>query len=129
MLNSKLLRVDISEQLWKEMMQHIIDGVFRKLKAASNMLAIDGHVALGLYVYAVEEFGKLLLLKNATALGNIRKINYREEFVNHSKKFETAFDYFQANGHDPCLVINEGDFVVSDFVWRDFAIGLLANTH
>ena len=45
MLNSKLLRVDISEQLWKEMMQHIIDGVFRKLKAASNMLAIDGHVA------------------------------------------------------------------------------------
>lgn len=108
MLNSKLLRVDISEQLWKEMMQHIIDGVFRKLKAASNMLAIDGHVALGLYVYAVEEFGKLLLLKNATALGNIRKINYREEFVNHSKKFETAFDYFQANGHDACLVIMRG---------------------
>jgi hypothetical protein len=57
MLNSKLLRVDISEQLWKEMMQHIIDGVFRKLKAASKMLAIDGHVAAGLYVFAIEICG------------------------------------------------------------------------
>lgn len=128
MLNSKLPHVDISEQLWKEMMQYIVDGIVRKLKAARNMLATDKHVAAGLYVYSVEEFGKLLLLKNATALGNIRRIKYKAEFVNHNKKFEAAFDYLQTNGHAACLILSEADFVVSDFYWKDFAIGLLADT-
>jgi AbiV family abortive infection protein len=128
MLDSKLSYVDVSEQLWKEMMQNVRDGILRKLKVTRDIIDGDKHVAAGLYVYAVEEFGKLLLLKNTTVLGSTRRIAYKDEFVNHKKKFETAFDYFQANGHDACLVISEGDYVVSDFVWRDFAIGLLANT-
>jgi len=127
-LKNKTPHVDIPEQQWQDMMQNIRDGIFRKLKAAREMTAIDKEMAAGLYVYAVEEFGKLLLLKKATTSGNTRRILYKDEFISHHKKFETAFDYFQASGHASCLVISEGDFVVSDFSWRDFAIGLLANT-
>jgi hypothetical protein len=50
------------------MIQNVRDGIFRKLKAARGALAIDKAVAAGVYVYAVEEFGKLLLLKKATML-------------------------------------------------------------
>jgi AbiV family abortive infection protein len=128
MLKSKPQHVDISEHQWQEMMQNVGDGIYRKLKAAKQITAYDKEMAAGLYVYAVEEFGKLLLLKKAVVLNGMRRIIYDKEFVTHSKKFETAFDYFQANGHDACLVISEGDFVVSDVVWRDFEIRMLANT-
>jgi hypothetical protein len=58
MLNSKLLHVDIPEQLWKEMMCNVRDGIFRKLKAARSTLGIDKDVSAGVYVYAIEKFGK-----------------------------------------------------------------------
>lgn len=48
-------------------------------------------MAAGLYVYAVEEFGKLLLLKDTIASGRTRRVIYRNELLNHEKKFETAF--------------------------------------
>jgi hypothetical protein len=108
MLNSKLPHIDISEQLWEDMTQNIVGGIYHKLRAANNLLAIDKDVAAGIYVYAVEEFGKLLLLKNASLQNGVRRVEYRDEFVNHPKKFKTAFDYSQANGYDACLVISEG---------------------
>ena len=46
----------------------------------------------------------------------------------NSKKFKAAFDYFQANRYDACLVLSGGDVVPSDVVWSDAIIGLLANT-
>lgn len=128
MLKSKPQHVDISEHQWKGMMQNVRDGIYRKLKAAKQITAYDKELAAGLYVYAVEEFGKLLLLKKAVVFNGMRRVIYDKEFVYHRIKFETAFDYFQANGYAACLVISEGDFVVADFVWRDFAIGMLANT-
>jgi hypothetical protein len=133
MLKSKPQHVDISEHQRQEMMQNVRDGIYRKLKSAKQITAYDKELAAGLYVYAVEEFGKLFrklfLLKKVVVFNGIRRVIYDKEFVNHGKKFETAFDYFQANGgHDTCLVISEGDFVVSDIVWKDFEIGMLANT-
>lgn len=109
-------------------MYNVHNGIYRKLKAAKQITAYDKELSAGLYVYAVEEFGKLLLLKKGVVFNGMRRVIYDKEFVDHSKKFETAFDYFQANGHDACLVISEGDSVVSDVVWRDFEIGMLANT-
>lgn len=128
MLNSKLSHVDIPEQIWKEMMHNVRGGIFRKLEAASNVLAIDKDVAAGVYVYAVEEFGKLLLLKRASVLDGVRRVAYKDEFINHNYKFKAAFDYFQANGHDACLVISQGWFVVSDVAWDAIERRLLAET-
>jgi hypothetical protein len=62
MLKSKPQHVDISEHQWQEMMQNLRDGIYPKLKSAKQITAYDKELAAGLYVYAVEEFGKLLLL-------------------------------------------------------------------
>jgi hypothetical protein len=128
MLYNKPSYIDIPEKLWKKMMQHVLDGVFQKLNAVKNMQTIDLYVAAGIYIYAVEEFGKLLLLKNANVLNGIRRVVYEKEFLSHTKKFKAAFDYFQANRYDSCLVLSEGDVVPSDVVWSDAILGLLANT-
>ena len=49
----------ISEDVWRQMMQHIRDGVFRKLNVVRKMQSfdIDIDIAAGIYVYAVDEFG------------------------------------------------------------------------
>ena len=120
--------IDIPEDQWMEMIRNIRDGIFRKIKAVRIMQATDKDIAAGLYVYAVEEFGKLLLLRNAPSLNGMRKVRYKNEFVNHGKKIRAAFDYFQDNGFDSCIVLTQGHFVISDVVWRDVDIGFLANT-
>jgi hypothetical protein len=127
-LQDRPSHIDIPEEQWKEMMQNVLNGIFRKLDAVKNMQTIDTYVSAGLYIYAVEEFGKLILLKNANALSGKRRVVYEKEFLSHTKKFKAAFDYFQANKYDSCLVLSEGDFVPSDVVWSDYYIGLLANT-
>lgn len=128
MLYNKPSYIDIPEKLWKKMMQHVLKRIFQKLNAVKNMQTIDLYVAAGIYIYAVEEFGKLLLLKNTNVLNGIRRVVYEKEFLSHTKKFKAAFDYFQANRYDSCLVLSEGDVVSSDVVWSDAIIGLLANT-
>jgi hypothetical protein len=128
MLHNKPSYIDIPENQWKEMMHHVLDGIFRKLNAAKNMQTIDMYIAAGIYVYAVEEFGKLLLLKNANVLNSTRRVIYEKEFLSHTTKFRAAFDYFQANRYDSCLVLSEGDVMPSDVVWSDAILGLLANT-
>ena len=110
------------------MMQNVLNGILRKLNAVKSMQTIDVYIAAGIYIYAVEEFGKLILLKNANALSSIRRVVYEKEFLSHTKKFKAAFDYLQANSYDACLVLSEGDVVPSDVVWSDAIIGLLANT-
>lgn len=128
MINNKLPHIDISEQLWEEMTRKVRDGIFYKLKVARNVVAIDKDIAAGVYVYAVKEFGKLLLLEKVAVLDGMRRVMYKDGFVNHNKKFKTAFDYFQANGYDACLVISEGWFVVSDVAWDIIERRLLAET-
>jgi hypothetical protein len=128
MLQDKPSHVDISENQWKEMMQNILNGIFQKLKAVKSILTIDMYIAAGLYIYAVEEFGKLFLLKNVNELNGMRRVIYEKEFLSHTKKFKAAFDYLQANRYDACLLLSGGDVVPSDVVWSDALIGLLANT-
>jgi hypothetical protein len=127
-LQDRPSHIDIPEEQWKEMMQNVLHGIFQKLNAVKNMENIDMYIAAGIYIYAVEEFGKLLLLKNVNELDGIRRVIYEKEFLSHTKKFKAAFDYLQANRYDACLVLSEGDVVPSDVVWSDAIIGLLANT-
>jgi hypothetical protein len=127
-LQDRPSHIDIPEEHWKEMMQNVLHGIFQKLNAVKSMQNIDMYIAAGIYIYAVEEFGKLLLLKNVNELDGIRRVIYEKEFLSHTKKFKAAFDYLQANRYDACLVLSEGDVVPSDVVWSDAIIGLLANT-
>ena len=69
--------IEISEDVCKQMMEHIQDGILRKLRAVRYMQTFDKDIAAGLYVYAVEEFGKLLLLRDAQYFNGKRKVKYR----------------------------------------------------
>jgi AbiV family abortive infection protein len=97
------------------------------LKQLENIES-DKEISAGLYTYVLEELGKMLLLKESELNGDKYVVRYAEEFVCHSKKFTTAFDYLSEKGHGQCIIINEGDFNAKDYNWHGFEVGLLANT-
>jgi AbiV family abortive infection protein len=100
--------IELSEDVWKQMMKFIRDGILRKIDAVRHMQTADEDIAGGLYVYAVEEFGKLLLLRDAPSLNGKRQVKYYGEFVDHKKKINTAFEYFQKNNFHVCMMLAQG---------------------
>jgi hypothetical protein len=119
--------IDISEDQWNQMKQHIRDGILRKINAVSKIQKIDKDMAAGLYVYAVEEFGKLLLFRDAPLLNGMRKVTYRDEFVAHEMKIKKAFEYFRNNGFDACIVLAQGCLEASELEKGEFVIDLSAD--
>ena len=124
-------QITITDKVWDEAKKNTRDGIEEKISAAETILnnqeSID--IAASLYTYALEEFGKLVLLRKLpkTKSGNRRNINYKNEFACHDKKFELAFDYLQNADHGDCLVLNDrGSFSSKSFRWRSFNLGLLA---
>ena len=84
--------LELSEELWKKIVQETFFGILKMLECAERLLESEGHEAVcaGLYTFAVEEYGKVLLLKQYTLENGKVKIRYRDEFRNHNRKFETA---------------------------------------
>jgi hypothetical protein len=127
--DKKISTIRISEKTKKEMLDKIKVGILKKLEAARKTIEIDLEISAGLYTYAVEDLGKLLLLKRIRTKSGKCTVKYSKEFVNHNKKFETAFDYFQENNLEECLVINdEGSYSVKGHSWRSYTIGLMPDT-
>ena len=56
--------MEITEQLWNELKKNTLSGIIRLAESANILLSSNGDVAIcaGLYTYAVEEYGKLILL-------------------------------------------------------------------
>jgi AbiV family abortive infection protein len=86
--------MQITEQLWNELKKNILSGVIRLLESADILLSNDGDVAIcaGLYTYAVEEYGKLILLtgyipKNAKVDIDSNLFSGKKS---HDLKFEAA---------------------------------------
>ena len=105
-MRRKPLRIYLSEDKWNDAKYSIREGIIKKLAAAKQNLTINKEIAAGIYIYALEEFGKLLLLKNSKIVGGKYIINYRNEFINHQVKFGKAFDYLQKNNYYECIVLN-----------------------
>lgn len=128
-LPHKLDKIDISEEKWIEAKHIIKNGIIKKLSAAKQNIEIDKEIAAGIYIYALEEFGKLLLLKESQSVDGKYIIKYRGEFVDHSAKFSKASDYLQDNGYGECIVLNdEGCYTSKSYSWKSFTIWLLAQT-
>ena len=122
-------KIEISEEKWIEAKHIIKNGVQKKLSAAKKNIEIDKEIAAGIYIYALEEFGKLLLLKECKAVDGRYIIIYRDEFLDHGVKFTKAFDYLQDNESSECIVLNdEGGYTPDSYSWESFTIGLLAET-
>src|ERR687898_3446167 len=124
--------IELSEDVWKQMMKFIRDGILRKIDAVRHMQTADKDIAAGLYVYAVEEFGKLLLLRDALSLNCKRKIKYDEGFVNHETKIKKASDYFRSNNFNVCMILAQGcpghASDVDDGNWDNVIVDLAADT-
>ena len=122
--------ISIPKEKWNEAQRLIKNGIIKKLAAAKHNIDIDTEIAAGIYIYALEEFGKLLLLKECqTDIDGKYIIKYREGFLSHSFKYSKAFDYLQDNDSSECIVLNnEGSFTPKAYSWRSYTIGLLAQT-
>ena len=123
------LKIEIPQEKWIETKHIIREGIKKKIRVAKKLIDTDKEVSAGLYIYAVEEFGKLLLLDNSRLKDGNGEINYNDEFVNHEIKFGKAFDYLQGHNYNNCIVLNdEGSFSPDSFSWRSFTIGLIPKT-
>jgi hypothetical protein len=58
------LVLEISDKLLQDTKDSIKRRIVQKLEAARNLIDFDKEVSAGIYVYAVEELGKLEILKN-----------------------------------------------------------------
>jgi hypothetical protein len=125
----KPVEIQIPIEKWNETKHAIREGIKKKLDAAKKLIETDKEVSAGLYIYVIEEFGKLLLLDNSKLTNGRGKINYQDEFVQHGVKFGKAFDYLQERDYNNCIVLNdEAGFDPKSFSWRGFTIGLLPKT-
>jgi hypothetical protein len=108
----------IKEDVWKNMMQETLSGVIRLLESAEKSLNNDVDVAIcaGLYTYAVEEYGKLLLLKNCKPSSGMVEIRYKDWFRAHRDKFSIAI----RNLPDECKTLHRGAFSRKNFSPPDF---------
>jgi AbiV family abortive infection protein len=100
--------LEISEDLWIKTMQETLNGIFALIDSVEKLLQNGGHVTVcsGLYMYALEEYGKLLLLKNCKSIGGVAKIKYKNEFRSHLAKFGIAIRTLPQE----CTTLHEGAF-------------------
>jgi hypothetical protein len=117
----------ISESILKRMFDHTHKNILRKLSAAKILVDHDAEMSAGLYTYAIEELGKLILLKNCTFQNGECRIKYKEQFLSHSYKFGIAFDFLQENRADQCITLSNGGYSPQGFSWRGFFIGMPAD--
>ena len=128
-MKGKPRRIYISNDKWNDTKHTIKDGIVKKLSAAKQNLSIDKDIAAGIYTYALEEFGKLLLLKDCKKVDGRYIIKYRNEFISHRIKFGKAFDYLQNNNSDKCIILNNESSYTSDlYSWKNFSIELIPET-
>jgi hypothetical protein len=129
MKSTKPKKLFITDKLMKKLNQVIVHRIKKNLFGAKTIIDTDEEIAAGIYVYAVEEFGKLLLLKGCSKEGDKYVIEYKEKFLSHNYKFKLALDFLQKNNKDECIVLNnEGSFTAKSFYWNDFTLGLLPKT-
>jgi hypothetical protein len=62
--------ITISEDKGNELIKNIYEGILRKLQSAKQLVDFDKEISAGLYTYALEEFGKLLLVRESKSKNN-----------------------------------------------------------
>lgn len=81
--------------------------------ASNKLLSDEGNEAIcaGLYTYAVEEYGKHLLLKQCVPMNGKVTINYEKIFKDkrHENKFNAAIEDFRKQAPE-CIILAKGMF-------------------
>jgi AbiV family abortive infection protein len=101
--------LEIKEELWTEMMREItLNRIPMLLDCAEKLMQSGGNEAIcaGLYTYAIEEYGKFLLLKKYSPIDGKVQIRYNKKFRNHHAKFGIAVK----NLPQECSILHKGIF-------------------
>jgi len=112
------------------LIKNIYDVIITKLQSARQLVQFDKEISAGLFTYALEEFGKLILVKESKSKNNQYEINcsWFKTPKAHKYKFPKAFDYLEENHHEKCYVLDdEGVFDAEGFSRQGFDLGLLPN--
>ena len=116
-MKSKPEIVKINKENWRQI---VVDSLFNTLSLArsSKLLLKENmkenkdvvfeqpHMAAGLYLFAIEEYGKALILEDYEDSNGKIEVKYRYEFRNHNKKFEKAL----TNLPKKCKLLYKGSF-------------------
>ncbi len=92
----------VPENLWKALIQNTLSGVIAILQFIERILGgskksmNDVAVLAGLYTFAVEEYGKLLILADLRRTNGEVTIPYRRGIRNHERKFNVAIERLPA---------------------------------
>lgn len=118
--------VHVTQELWLELIQRTYDGIVSKINACKKFSDYPEHktVVAGLYTYAIEEFGKLLILKDCRRLksSNKREIVYGDRFANHDEKFKQANLYLENSNHEKSFLLNTPSFSSKSFSAQSFNV-------
>lgn len=104
---------EIDEQVWNDLKARTLDNIESLLTCAKillehhnelkkNKLFEYPYVSAGLYTYAIEEFGKLLILESYIPENNKVRLEY-DKIIDHCTKFQIAFEHLPL----PCQQIAE----------------------
>ncbi len=130
----------ITTVLRYEMISTIKKRIIHNLGAIKELLKIPGYENLGagLYTYALEEYGKILFLKDIKPIPptNDRiKFKYKPKknksdkksygFLAHDDKFSRVLK--DKNFPNSYKVLSKGDFEPNDYELEDFEVGLIAD--
>jgi AbiV family abortive infection protein len=82
----------IKEELKNKTIEIVRQRILKLLDSAQILLDNKGHVTIcmGLYTYAVEEYGKIVLLKKSRKIEGHVKVKYKQGFRDHNTKFRLA---------------------------------------
>lgn len=109
--------LDVDYDTWKNICQVTLFNIHSILESVKILLeknieenkkVLFEHpfVAAGLYTFAIEEYGKFLLLSSIVENNGIFRIKYRDEFRNHLKKFPVVLSKIP----EECKLIHRGRF-------------------
>jgi hypothetical protein len=127
----KPTEIHIPYETWIDIIKITHCGIVQKLNAVKTLIHNEDNkvFSAGLYTFALEEFGKLLLLEKCQKIANDKvKIYYKNEFASHDKKFETAINFLRrySDTSYKCYVLSKGSYSPKTHSWRTFMIGLVA---
>ena len=123
----------ISEEQWKKLKQethNTILGILESVDELVKHIESPGYgkdvtpiMCAGLFTHGVEEYGKLLYLKNLKPENGKVTIDYDGKFKNHDYKFSLALEKLPTN----CKIIEDGPFDQKIFNSKIFNTGTIAD--
>lgn len=124
----------IDVRIWKDLKISTLSNIKDLIKSAKILLEVNMEenkevlswhpwVSGGLYTFALEEFGKLLILLSCKPINGKVKIDYEDLFKYHREKFKRAL----AELPSECRLLHSGGYTASGYASSSFDTDTIAD--